>query len=108
MNKLNASSAVSVFKGAVGSISLNTLGNDTPASLELHISLLGEDGESDTRLSFSGFQQISLHWLLLSEYIITVSELESAGWEERTFHVLVNSCDDFDFYATSVKVMRDL
>jgi hypothetical protein len=99
---------VTSFEGTVRSIEITTKEGVDADTLVLSITLKGQDGACDTRLTFSGFGDITVNWLLHSEYLITISEMEDTGWETKTFHVLVMSSNDFDFYATSVQIMRDL
>ena len=95
----------STFEGYVRSILLDSFCEDSIQKMRLNICLKGENGEDDIRILFSEIASINLSWLPSSRFIITISELESFGWEEKTFHVSVTSSDDFDFYATSVKIM---
>lgn|GEM_PF-5069225 len=99
---------VTVFRGPVRSIEISSRVDAQLNTLILSINLEEYDSAKDVRLTFSGLGSITVHWLLHSEYSITISELENTGWQEKMYHVLVNSSDDFDFYASSVQVMRDL
>ena len=99
---------VTVFKGMVRSIEIRSRVDAPPNTLVLSINLEEYDSANDIRLTFSGLGSITVHWLLHSDYSITISELHGTDWQKKTYHVLVNSSDDFDFYASSVQVMRDL